>query len=89
MGRRATCEICGEPTTTALELDRRRVQLCRAHADAALAARASSFEELRALFVEPQGRRALLTRRAKDERRVFPPRPEGRRHDDGRRQTDG
>jgi len=89
MGRRATCEICGEQTATLLEFERRRVQLCRTHADAALAAGASSFEELRELFAEPQGRRALLTRRAKDERRVFPPRPEGRRHDDGRRQTDG
>jgi hypothetical protein len=88
MGTRAICEICSDGTATAFDFEGRRVQLCRTHADAALGAAARTFEELRGLFVEPQGRRALLTRRAKDERRVFPPRPEGRRHDDGRRQSD-
>jgi hypothetical protein len=66
----------------------RRVVLCKEHATDAKAAAAKSAEALRALFVEADGRRALLSRRAEDERRMFPPRPEGRRMQRGRRKAD-
>jgi hypothetical protein len=88
MARNSTCEICGARAAAPLDLEDRRVSLCRTHADQALSAHARSVDELRRLFVEPNGRRALLARRARDERRMFPPRPEGRRLDEGRRQTD-
>jgi hypothetical protein len=88
MAKRSLCEICGAGGVTALELERRRVLLCRAHAGQVLSAELRSIDELRRLFVEQDGRRALLARRARDERRMFPPRPEGRRRSEGRRQTD-
>jgi hypothetical protein len=66
----------------------RRIRLCGAHGQSARAAGAASIEAVRALFVESDGRRALLARRATNERRLFPPRPEGRRLARGRRKTD-
>jgi hypothetical protein len=53
-----------------------------------------TYDELRALFREqpdaesPWGRRSLLERRDADDRRAFPPRPEGRRMTGGRRSSD-
>ena len=84
-----SCEICLKPPVIDLDLEDRQVHLCTAHAREARAANVTSTDELRRLFVESDGRRALLARRAADERRLFPPRPEGRRHDDGRRESDG
>jgi hypothetical protein len=77
----------------------RTLQLCRAHTATVVTAMPETFEDLRALFVgdgvdlgehRPQGpeRRSPIARRAPEDRRVFPPRPEGRRHDDGRRAGD-
>jgi hypothetical protein len=89
MKRTRVCEVCGAAASAASTLDDglRRVVLCRAHAESAREAGAASIEAVRALFVESGGRRALLARRA-DERRLFPPRPEGRRLARGRRKTD-
>jgi len=91
MKRSRVCEICGAAASAASSIEdgERRVLLCRAHAENAQAAGAASIEELRALFVEADGRRALLARRAPLERRMFPPRPEGRRIARGRRKSDG
>jgi hypothetical protein len=88
--RTRLCEICGAAAGAASSLTdgMRRVLLCRAHAESARQAGADSIEALRALFVESGGRRALLARRATHERRLFPPRPEGRRIARGRRSTD-
>lgn len=83
-----SCEICRKRPVIDLDLEDRLVQLCAAHAREAQTANVTSMAELRRIFVEPDGRRALLARRASDERRLFPPRPEGRRHDDGRRESD-
>ena len=74
-------------------IDGHVVSLCRTHAGRVASERPSSFNEMRALFKElPEGgvpaRRSTIDRRKKDDRRVFPPRPEGRRMDDGRRTTD-
>jgi hypothetical protein len=72
----------------------RAVRLCRAHAAVVASAMPRTFDELRALFREqpsessPWGRRSKLERRASDDRRAFPPRPEGRRMTGGRRASD-
>jgi hypothetical protein len=88
--RQRECEICGASATgvSGVDLGTRVVVLCSAHARDARLAHVASPEALRELFVESDGRRALLPRRARDERRTFPPRPEGRRRTLGRRQTD-
>lgn len=96
------CEICqglavakGDPSVTRrtrlrrILLGDRIVALCDAHADEVRAAAPARIDELRALFFEPGGRRSVVSRRAPLDRRVFPPRPEGRRRSDGRRATDG
>ena len=64
------------------------VALCDRHAKMVRSAGARSLAALRRLFLEVAGRRSLLPRRAAQNRRVFPPRPEGRRLRDGRRAAD-
>lgn len=87
--RRERCEVCGAAAALpGLALDARVVLLCREHKRLAKAHEATSFEAVRALFIEESGRRALLSRRGPAERRLFPPRPEGRRHGQGRRLSD-
>ncbi|XXT18007.1 hypothetical protein WME94_48040 [Sorangium sp. So ce429] len=78
----------------------RSLSLCRPHAATVAAAMPETFEEMRALFVglqrvglPAQGdpsieRRSPIARRNPEDRRVFPPRPEGRRLGGGRRATD-
>jgi hypothetical protein len=89
MSRKRSCEICGVAVGMLSNVDggTRRVTLCAAHAADVALAGVASVEALRALFIETGGRRALLSRRA-DERRLFPPRPEGRRLSRGRRKSD-
>lgn len=75
-------------------IDGRTLLLCRDHAAVVAASMPRTFEELRGLFPEPAvdgvhpGRRSMVERRVADDRRVFPPRPEGRRMGGGRRATD-
>lgn len=88
-----TCEACGRaPTATnrmrRVLVDERIVALCDEHAAEYQLSGAGSLEELRALFPESDGKRSLISRRTPLDRRIFPPRPEGRRHNDGRRQDD-
>lgn len=66
----------------------RIVTLCASHAEHVERGAVTDFEALRALFPEAEGRRSLLERRAPLDRRVFPPRPEGRRRGGGRRSDD-
>ncbi|WP_437632473.1 hypothetical protein [Sorangium sp. So ce854] len=77
----------------------RSLSLCRPHAATVAAAMPETFEEMRALFVGLQRgqqaqddafveRRSPIQRRSPEDRRVFPPRPEGRRLGGGRRATD-
>jgi len=78
----------------------RTLDLCRSHAAMVVTAMPRTFEELRSLFVGvsdeawAQGskpwaeRRSPIDRRNGNDRRVFPPRPEGRRLSPGRRATD-
>ncbi len=79
----------------------RALSLCMDHATTVAIAMPSTFEELRALFVKTAStsddlrrlaaldeRRSPIDRRAPQDRRVFPPRIEGRRMSFGRRATD-
>ena len=66
----------------------RIVALCDAHADELRRAGIDDLEALYEVFQEPGGQRSLVSRRAPLDRRVFPPRPEGRRRGDGRRHDD-
>ena len=79
----------------------RALALCKSHTATVVEAMPENFEDLRALFVgvrvdlaadaparpAPE-RRSPVERRAALDRRVFPPRPEGRRMSAGRRVDD-
>ena len=90
------CEVCanhGPSGKTAKKLrrvlvEKRVVALCEDHARVVTDAGIETLDELAALFPEPSGQRSLVSRRAPLDRRVFPPRPEGRRRSLGRRSTD-
>ena len=94
------CEVCSSQETPGaakrrgkrlrrLLIEERIVGLCDEHAAEVQMHHVETVDELRALFSEPgNGHRSLVTRRAPLDRRVFPPRPEGRRRSDGRRTGD-
>jgi hypothetical protein len=91
----ATCEVCSTlgrarkgPGKRVL-VGHRLVTLCTTHARAVPALPQRGVEELRRVFHERKGQRSLIDRRQELDRRVFPARPEGRRHGGGRRATDG
>jgi len=91
------CEICEargaaldqEPSgkLTRLLLDDRVLALCDEHHAQVRAAKVRHLAELFELFREPDGQRAALSRRSPVDRRVFPPRPEGRRRGRERRDS--
>jgi hypothetical protein len=67
----------------------RTVVLCREHAGMVAINMPKTWEELRAIFIATVDRRSPIPRRLEnDNRRVFPPRPEGRRASYGRRKPD-
>jgi hypothetical protein len=66
----------------------RLVTLCTSHARVVPSLDPAGIEELRRAFQERKGQRSLLDRRQELDRRVFPPRPEGRRRGGGRRASD-
>jgi hypothetical protein len=69
-------------------VEERIVALCAEHMEHFEAIGAESVAELRESFAEAGGQRSLVGRRSPLDRRVFPPRPEGRRRGDGRRASD-
>ena len=71
-----------------LLIEDRIFELCEAHAEKVRAQAPASITELRRLFREGAGKRALVSRRAPLDRRLFPARPEGRRASQGRRAGD-
>ena len=84
-----------------LVMEGRPITLCREHASVVAAARPASLEALRTLFVGAKidveaiirtglmvERRSPIARRESEDRRAFPPRPEGRRRGFGRRASD-
>jgi hypothetical protein len=96
------CAVCGGRAQEGARMSQvviegRALTLCRAHAQTVIAALPETFEELRQIFVgeaegfTPDGRldrRSPIDRRAAEDRRVFPPRAEGRRQNLGRRASD-
>ena len=91
------CAVCNTETPSnkisRVVIEGHTIPLCREHAAAVATRMPRSFDELRELFREtgaehPDARRSRLERRGSDDRRVFPPRPEGRRMEGGRRATD-
>jgi hypothetical protein len=102
--RIAGCAVCGArarvgATMSRMLVEGRALELCRAHVDVVVAAMPETFDDLRALFVGAGTevrdlaspgveRRSPIARREPEDRRVFPPRPEGRRNSGGRRATD-
>jgi hypothetical protein len=93
------CEVCASVSPAAgsgrtrrklrrFLIESRVVALCEHHARLVDDAGAGTLAELRRLFPESAGNRSLLPRRAPLDRRVFPPRPEGRRRNMGRRTSD-
>ena len=63
----------------------RVIALCEEHRRHVLGARVQNLAHLFELFQEPGGRRSAPERRSPLDRRVFPPRPEGRRGGKDRR----
>jgi len=88
VARRSLGDETEPPPLRRVLIEDRIIALCDEHAAAMARAGCQTLDELRALFPEPYGNRSLVPRRAPLERRVFPPRPEGRRRSDGRRQAD-
>lgn len=87
------CEVCealGRAKTKGKRVlvGDRLVALCAGHARVLASLPVAGVGELRTLFRESGGRRSLVERRQELDRRVFPPRPEGRRRNDGRRNRD-
>jgi hypothetical protein len=91
------CLICaarGRARTPPNRLSRvtiegRTLTLCRDHAARVAVRMPTTWDELRAMFIVPSDRRSPIPRRLDAaERRVFPPRPEGRRRANGRRGVD-
>ena len=96
------CAVCGGRSALGTRMSKvvvegRALELCRTHASTVVAAMPETFEDLRALFVGagvdlqrfpgPE-QRSPIHRRETEDRRVFPPRPEGRRRSGGRRAGD-
>jgi hypothetical protein len=94
------CAVCGGQAALGARMSKvviegRALTLCRTHAAAVVAVMPETFDDLRRLFVGagvdlgtfPE-RRSPIDRRAAEDRRVFPPRFEGRRMGAGRRVTD-
>ncbi len=88
------CEICGTEATSNgepdVKLDRvligeRLFALCQEHHRQIESAGVRDLPQLFELFREPGGRRGTPERRSPLDRRVFPPRPEGRRAGKDRR----
>lgn len=93
-----TCEIClaqgtegdqeREAPLARVLIEDRVVALCEVHHAEVAKSGITTLAALGELYRESDGLRAGLPRRSPLDRRVFPPRPEGRRRHDGRRDDD-
>ena len=93
------CEACsalarkaekstGSSRIRSLLVGGRLVRLCELHAQTLRMRNPNSVDEIREILKETDGSRSLVARRSAVNRRVFPPRLEGRRLNAGRRSTD-
>jgi hypothetical protein len=91
------CSVCvamgkesAPPQRSRVLIAGRMLLVCKEHAALVAIKMPRTWEDLQALFRLEPDRRSAIPRRAgmADDRRVFPPRPEGRRLGDGRRKTD-
>lgn len=96
-GQCAVCVALEVETSTSLSrvvVEGRTLSLCRSHAATVATEMPQTFDDLRNLFTgmgaseDFAERRSPIPRRDAEDRRVFPPRPEGRRLTAGRRATD-
>jgi hypothetical protein len=88
------CAASGQVRTSPNRLSRvivqgRTIHLCREHAARVAIRMPTTWDELRAIFAGATERRSPIPRRIDStDRRLFPPRPEGRRRSFGRRNID-
>jgi hypothetical protein len=84
-----SCAVCTtRDSLTGVVIAGTQLYLCGTHLEALGDRNASSFIELASFFsLQEMDRRGAPERRRRD-RRQFPPRPERRRHNMGRRTTD-
>ena len=83
-----TTTTSSSPATRRVLIEHRVLTVCDHHAARIELARVTNLDQLRRLFTEQEGRRSLISRRTPLDRRMFPPRPEGRRMGRGRRVSD-
>jgi hypothetical protein len=93
------CVVCaarGKSTRPApdkvsrVTIQKKTLLMCREHAGLVAIKMPRTWDDLRTMFSVPPDRRSPIVRRGPvvEDRRVFPPRPEGRRAKNGRRQSD-
>ncbi len=97
------CEVCAGLEAAGAELSSKRrgtrlfrrilietriFRLCDEHAAEVHLQQLDTIADVLTHFREPGGKRSVLERRAPLDRRVFPPRPEGRRRGDDRRDVE-
>ena len=85
----AKCAICCDTSDlTGVIVGEQQLFLCAAHAARLGSTPVASYEDMAALFAASGLDRRAGSERRRRARRVFPPRPEGRRHNRGRRTGD-
>ncbi|MEM9693611.1 MAG: hypothetical protein AAGA56_13775 [Myxococcota bacterium] len=84
---RASCVLCASPAKHFFYVGGQSVGLCEAHHRPSVAV-VARYEDLGAFFAALGTDRRRGGDRRQRQRREFPPRPEGRRQNDGRRAED-
>jgi len=83
------CAVCAaEEGLVGVVVAGRALLLCPTHHQAVVAGGEERFNDLEAFFAHPDFERRHRGDRRRRARRQFPPRPEGRRHNRGRRVDD-
>ncbi len=85
----SSCIVCGKPgAVSAVEVAGKPVDLCHEHVRTLEREATRSFDSLAVLRAAPGIDKRLEVDRRRDDRRMFPPRPELRRSNQGRRDDD-
>lgn len=89
MDRSGTCFVCNQPgNVTACVVEGAPIALCAPHARRVTKWATSEFSTLSEFFATTGLERRVGSDRRRAERRMFPPRPESRRQNQGRRVGD-